>query len=189
MRRALAATAVALALGLPLAAPAAAADATPTTLAVRTESATIDGEPAIVHATLTDARGEPVTGALLRLVVPVAFMGVTRNEIVGEGTTDDRGRAAIRFAPAQTGTLTATVSFWGTDRYAPSDASLTFQVIRPVVGYRPEPVGLQAPWARARLILIPFLGVWVTYAAVLWLLVRLRRAGDGVGSVARIGGP
>ncbi len=188
MRRLLAVGTLAVALGLTtLAAPAAAGEATPTALTVRADTTTVDGDPVVVHATLTDAQGSPVAGALLRLVVPVAFMGTTKNEIVGEGTTDERGRATIRFAPAQTGTLTATVSFWGTDRYAPSDASLTVDVLRPVIVYRPEPVGLQAPWARAKLILVPFLGVWLTYAAVLWLLVRLRRS--GARPLARAGGP
>jgi hypothetical protein len=187
VRRAIAASAVALAFGLGLAVPAGAADATPTRLTVRADATTVDGEPVMVHASLTDAAGHPVAGALLRLVVPVEFMGATRNEIVGEGTTDERGRASIPFAPAQAGAVTATVSFWGTDRYAPSDAPLAFDVVRPVIVYRPQPVGLQAPWARARLILVPFLGVWLTYAVVLGFLVRLRRAGEAAGHLARAG--
>ena len=182
MRRLLAASMVVLALGLMLAgtaAPALAGQGVPTSLEVRADSTTVDGQPVVIHVILTDADGDPVAGELLRLIVPVEFMGATKNEIVGEGTTNDAGNAAIRFAPSQTGTVAATVSFWGAQGYAPSDAAVTFEVARPVVTYDPAPVGLQAPWARAALIPLPFLAVWLTYAVVLWFAVRLRRAGEG----------
>lgn len=182
MRRLFAASMVALALGLVVvgtAAPALAGQDVPTTLTVRANSTTVDGQPVVIHVQLTDASGQPLAGRLLRLVVPVEFMGATKNEIVGEGTTNDAGKAAIRFAPSQTGTVAATVSFWGAQGYAPSDAAVTFEVVRPVVTYDPAPVGLQAPWARAALIPLPFLAVWLTYAVVLWFVVRMRRAGEG----------
>jgi hypothetical protein len=161
------------------AAPAFAADDVPTTLTVRADSTTVDGQPVVIRVELTDVTGRPLGGQTLRLVVPVEFMGATKNEIVGEGTTNAAGKAAIRFAPSQTGTVAATVSFWGAAGYAASDTPVTFEVVRPVVTYEPAPVGLQAPWARAALIPIPFVVVWLTYALVLWLVVRMRRAGQG----------
>lgn len=160
-------------------------DGLATRLTVRTDQITVNGEPVIVHARLTDAGGAPIAGQLLRLVVPVRFMGATRNEIAGEGTTDETGRATIRFAPSRTGSMTASVTFWGGGGYAPAEAPLTFDVVRPVVGYEPAPVGLQAPWARAALIPLPFIAVWLTYLFVLRLVVRVRRAGAGSSPPAR----
>ena len=182
MRRLLAASMVVLALGLMLAgtaAPALAGQGVPTSLEVRADSTTVDGRPVVLRVELTDTSGDPIAGQLLRLVVPVEFMGATKNEIVGEGTTNDVGEAEIRFAPSQTGSAEATVSFWGARGLAPSDAAVTFEVARPAVTYDPEPVGLQAPWARAALIPLPFLAVWFTYAVVVWFAVRMRRAGRG----------
>jgi hypothetical protein len=161
------------------AAPAFAGQDVATTLAVRGDVAPVNGQPVVLRVSLTDPSGDPVVGQLLRLVVPVGFMGTTKNEIVGEGTTNERGVAAIRFAPSQPGTTQATVSFWGAQGYAPSDTNVTLEVVRPVVAYDPTPAGLQAPWARAALIPIPFVAVWLTYLFVLWFVVRLRRAGGG----------
>lgn len=150
---------------------------TRTTITVRSGPISVTGSPVEVPVKVSDAEGRPVPGALLRLVVPVQFMGKPRNEIVGEATSDDAGEATIRFAPAQTGDIQAAVMFWGDHRYAASEATITFQVERAAITYRAKPTGLQAGWARSYLILVPFVSVWATYLAVWWLGLSVKRAG------------
>lgn len=151
---------------------------TRTTITVRSDSVTVNGAPVDVSVKVIDPEGRPVSGALLRLIVPVEFMGETRDEIVGEATTDDAGEAVLRFAPAQIGRIEGTVAFWGAHGYAPSSATVAFDVKRPATAYEALPVGLQARWARSYMILVPVVSVWITYVLVLWLTVRIRRAGD-----------
>jgi hypothetical protein len=149
-----------------------------TTITVRSGVVTVNGSPVDVPVKLSDADGRPVSGALLRLTIPAEFMGKSRDEIVGEATTDDSGEAILRFAPTQTGGIEATVAYWGGRGYAPSTAAVTFDVTRAMSpAFETGPPGLQAPWARSYLILIPFFSIWITYVLVLSLAVRMRRAG------------
>lgn len=157
-------------------APAHAADL-PTTVTVDQGTVTVVGEPVDIRVHVRDATGQPVHGALVRLFVPVVFMGRPRNEIVGEGTTNDAGRAVIRYAPAQTGRFEGTVAFWGSHGFAPSETTVSFDVQQAAYVYTQEPVGLQAWWARSYLILVPFALIWTIYLLLLWLVVRVRRAG------------
>jgi hypothetical protein len=159
------------------AAPALGASDRATTIDVAAGVVTIDGQPAVVHVRLVDADGRPVAGVPVRLFVPIEFLGKTKNELVGEAITGTSGKAALRFAPSQTGTLRGTVSFWGAPGFAASDAAITFDVRRAVVAYDPAPVGLQAWWARSWVILVPVLVVWTVYLIVLTFIVRIRRAG------------
>ena len=126
---------------------------------------------------MRDATGQPVAGALLRLFVPVEFMGETKNEIVGEGTTNDAGRAVdpVRAVPDR-----PSREPWpsggrrATRRRRPPCRSTCSRL---AYVYAPEPVGLQAWWARSYLILVPFAVIWTIYLLLLWLVVRVRRAG------------
>jgi hypothetical protein len=158
-------------------APAHAADDVATTIVVDQGIVTVNGQPVELHLHVRDASGRPVSGALVRLFVPVGFMGETKNEIVGEGTTNEAGGALIRFAPAQTGQVEGTLVFWGSTGYAPSEATVSFDIQRPAYTYDPAPMGLQAWWARSYLILVPFAVIWSIYLLLLWLVVRVRRAG------------
>lgn len=178
MRRLLLAVAVAAAMGLLTAGPALAGADLATTVRVQDGPITVDGAQVDVPVRIVDANGDPVARVLVRLMVPATFMGADKNEIVAEATTNDSGRAVLQFAPSQTGQVEATVVFWGAHGYAPSDASVAFDVTRAAFTYSPEPVGLQAWWARSYLILIPFAAVWITYLFVLRLVVGLRRAGS-----------
>jgi hypothetical protein len=157
-------------------APAHAADVK-TSITVDQDTATVTGEPVELHVQVRDAAGHPVAGALVRLFVPVVFMGEQKNEIVGEGTTNTAGRAVIRFAPAQTGQLEGTLAFWGSHGYAASETTVSLDVQQAAYTYAPEPVGLQAWWARSYLILVPFVLTWMVFLLLLWLAVRVRRAG------------
>jgi hypothetical protein len=158
-----------------------------TQITVTSDTITVNGKQVNVPVRVTDADGRPVARALLRLTVPVEFMGAEKSEIVAEATTSDSGRAVLQFAPSASGTVEGSVVFWGAHGYAPSEASITFDVRQPVYTYTWEPVGLQAWWARSYLILVPFAVVWFTYLLVVTLVVRLRRAGisiDPSGSAA-----
>ncbi|HEX9122864.1 MAG TPA: hypothetical protein VF984_05830, partial [Actinomycetota bacterium] len=70
---------------------------------------------------------------------------------------------------------TVTARSEGDQDHGPAEASITFLVEQPVVAYRPTPVGIQAPWARSSLILVPFVGIWVTYLVVFGQIRRIRR--------------
>jgi hypothetical protein len=157
--------------------PARADDVVATKIVFNQGVVTVSGQPVELPLVVRDAGGRPVPGALVRLLVPVEFMGTTKNEIVGEGTTDDAGRTVIRFAPAQAGRLQGTLAFWGSPGYAPSEATVSFDIKQPVYTYHPAPVGLQAWWARSYLILVPFAVIWTIYLLLLWLVLRVRRAG------------
>ncbi|MGZ5214449.1 MAG: hypothetical protein ACXWEN_11975 [Actinomycetota bacterium] len=158
-------------------APAHAGADVATTIAVDQGTVTVNGQPVELRLRVRDAAGRPVPGALVRLFVPVEFMGATKDEIVGEGTTNEAGRTVIRFAPAQTGQVEGTLAFWGSNGYAPSEATVSFDIQQPAYTYDPTPVGLQAWWARSYLILIPFAVIWTIYLLLLWLVLRVRRAG------------
>jgi hypothetical protein len=160
--------------------PALAGSAMPTTITITPDTTTIDGAPVDIHVLVRDATGHPVDGALLRLTVPAEFMGKPHNMISGEATTNAAGKAVITFAPAQIGNMQATVSFWGSHGYRPSEAAVTFDVQRAAVTYTQAPVGLQAWWARAYLILIPFAVIWGIYVLVLLLATRIQRASGQV---------
>ncbi|MGZ8641331.1 MAG: hypothetical protein ACXWYF_07775 [Actinomycetota bacterium] len=158
-------------------APAHAGADVATTIAVDQGTVTVNGRPVELRLRVRDAAGRPVPGALVRLFVPVEFMGATKDEIVGEGTTNEAGRTVIRFAPAQTGQVEGTLAFWGSNGYAPSEATVSFDIQQPAYTYDPTPVGLQAWWARSYLILVPFAVIWTIYLLLLWLVLRVRRAG------------
>jgi len=179
MRRLLVAVAVGVALVGVAAGPAMAGDGVATLLTARADAATVDGQPVAIHVQLRGADGRPVSGAVLRLMIPVAFMGATKNAIGDEATTNDAGKAVLEFSPSQTGSVEVIVEFWGSSGLAPSEATVPFEVRQPILAYRPAPVGLQAWWARSTFILVPFLGVWITYLLVIGLVVRIRRAGVG----------
>ena len=177
MRRALAAVGLALGVVL-LGTGAAAAKDVATTLTVTKSPDGVSGEPVAIHVQLVDAGDRPVEGALLRLTVPVTFMGSDKNAIAGEGTTGPDGMTVIRFAPSATGPLETTIAFWGMPGYAASETAWRVDVQQPAYTYVPEPVGLQAWWARAYLIPIPFLFVWCIYVLVISTIGRIRRAGS-----------
>jgi hypothetical protein len=177
MRRLLAAAAFGLAFAAAGIAPAYAVAEVATTIVVDQRSVTVNGQPVELRLHIRDAGGRPVPGALVRLLVPVEFMGATKNEIVGEGTTNEAGRAVIRFAPAQTGQVEGTLAFWGSNGYAPSETTVSFDIQQPAFTYDFTPVGLQAWWARSYVILIPFAVIWTIYLLLIWLVVRVRRAG------------
>jgi hypothetical protein len=179
MRRALAAVVLTLTAVL-VGAGAAAAKDVPTTLTVTKAPDVVNGEAIDIHVKLVDATGAPVEGALIRLFVPITFMGADKTAISGEGTTGPNGTAVIRFAPSATGMLDTSIAFWGMPGYAESETAFPVNVQQPAYTYVPEPVGLQAWWARAYLIPVPFLVVWGIYLLVITMVVRIRRAGKAL---------
>ena len=157
--------------------PALAATATsPDHLAISASTTTVSGKPVTVNAVLTDGSGQPVQGALIRLVTKVTFMGASHDEIVDEATTGTDGKAVLTFAPTVAGPATVTARYGATGS-TPVEASLAFNVQVPIVAYHPTPVGLQAPWARSYFILLPVLVVWFVYLLVIAQASKIRRAG------------
>ena len=154
-----------------------AAGSQPAYLSMSAPTTAVSGSPVAVRVVLTDGAGEPVEGALIRLVTTVTFMGTDHEEIVDEATTNAAGKAALTFAPSDIGPATVTARYDGASGSAPVEASLAFDVQEPIAAYHPSPVGLQAPWARSYLILVPFLGVWFTYLLVIGQAKKIRRAG------------
>lgn len=157
--------------------PALAAGSRPAHLSLSVSTTTVSGSPVAVHVSLTDAAGKPVEGALIRLVTTVTFMGADHEEILDEGTTNAAGKTVLTFAPTATGATTLTARYAGAAGSPPAEASLAFDVQAPIVAFHPVPVGLQAPWARSYLILLPVLGVWFTYLLVIAQARKIRRAG------------
>lgn len=158
-------------------AAAQAKDAFPTVISVSARSGSVEGKPIGIRATLDDARGRSVPGALIQLVTAVTFMGEKREQILDESRTDEDGIATLLFAPVDAGEATVTVRFAGAGVYGPAQAKLRFQVVEPVVAFDPEPPGLQVPWARSYFILVPLIGVWLAYLVALGQAGRIRRLG------------
>ncbi|HEX9121739.1 MAG TPA: hypothetical protein VF984_00030 [Actinomycetota bacterium] len=156
---------------------AAASPAVSTELSISAPTATVAGRPVTVHVVLKDRAGKPVADALIRLVTNVTFIGADHEEVVDEAQTDASGKAVLTFAPTDTGAATVTARFTGARGLAPSEASFAFEVRAPIVAYHPTPVGIQAPWARSYFIVVPFMGVWITYLVVLARARKVRRAG------------
>lgn len=157
--------------------PALAAGDPPSHLSVSASTTTVSGSPVAVHVLLTDGAGKPVDGALIRLATTATFMGADHEEIVDEGTTNAAGKTVLSFAPSATGAVTVTARYAGAAGSGPAEASVAFDVRAPIVAYHPAPVGLQAPWARSSLILVPVAAVWVTYLLVIAQARKIRRAG------------
>jgi hypothetical protein len=157
----------------------------PVRLLARADATTVRGRPVPVHVTLRDAAGRPVAGTTVRLLTTTSFLGSDREEIVDEGVTDAGGRALLSFSPAEAGTVTVTARSEGDPYRASAEASITFLVQRPVVAYHPAPVGIQAPWARSSLILVPVVGIWVAYLVVFGQIRRIRRLASEAPGPAR----
>jgi hypothetical protein len=178
MRRAFAATVLGGLLVLWGASGASAAEGgAPAHLTMSSATTAVSGRPVQVHVALTDARGHGIGGALIRLETTTSFLGADRTEVLDEARTSSSGKALLTFSPVDTGSAVVRATFAGDDAYAGAQASLTFSVTRAVATYHPTPVGLQAPWARSYLILVPVLGIWITYGVVLTQVRQVRRAG------------
>ncbi len=148
-----------------------------TSVSATSVTSKVSGVPVNVRVRLTDERGHAVGGALIRLSEATTFLGASRDEVLDEATTSSSGRAVLQFSPVEAGTATVRLRFEGDATYAPAQASIAFDVLRPVETYQASPPGIRAPWAHAYLILVPFMGIWLTYAVVLAQVRRVRRAG------------
>jgi hypothetical protein len=159
------------------AAMASAGSLPPAQLTVSALADTVSGRPVPVHVVLRDEAGEPIVGALIRLVTSASFLGTDRSEVLDEAHTDSSGKAALSFSPNVAGSVVVTATFEGDVLHAAAKASMSFDVRQPVVTYHPTPVGIQAPWARSRFIIVPFLAVWITYLVVVVRIRKVWRAG------------
>jgi hypothetical protein len=146
-------------------------------LTVSAPADTVSGKPVPVHVVLRDEAGKPIAGALIRLVTSATFLSTDRNEVLDEAHTDSSGKATLSFSPVEAGTVVVTATFESDVLHSAAKASMSFDVQQPMVTYHPTPVGIQAPWARSQFIIVPFLGVWITYLVVLARIRKVWRAG------------
>jgi hypothetical protein len=177
MKTRLAAVAFGLLLGMALPATVAAATSGRPRVSISSDTTSVNGSPVIVHVALSDGAGKPIESALIRLEADVTFMGKARRAIMDEARTDADGKADLSFAPTSSGPTTVTALYSPDGGQVEAQATLQFNVIRPVPGYHAAPVGISAPWAKSYMVLIPFLVVLAAYIFVLTLAVRIRRAG------------
>lgn len=139
-----------------------------------------DGQ-ARVTAVVTDAEGTPVEGAAVTFRVKTAFGWLTVAEV--ESRSD--GTAAIVLPPTS---LHAEIS---ADAGEGDMGMLAASVARPEPAVRPgrgilgtlspQP-GLISPYPPPQILFVALIlgGIWTTYAYLVFLLVRLRRAGRSV---------
>jgi hypothetical protein len=177
MKAKLAAAALGLLLGMALPATVAAATSGRPRLTVSAETPNVNGAPVVVHVALTDGAGNPIESALIRLEAGVTFMGKQRQAIMDEARTGSDGTADMSFAPTSSGVTTLTALYSSDLGEVRAQATMEFNVVRPVPGYQVAPVGISAPWAKGYMVLIPFLAVLGAYLFVLVLALRIRRAG------------
>lgn len=135
----------------------------------------------VLAATVTDAGGSPVAGAAVTFKVRTTFGWL----VVGETATDSAGRAAVTLPPAsrpteaaveveqESGLLRAAILL--------ERAALSEPAIRPgrdvLRQLSPQP-GLISPYPVPQMVFLGLIvgGVWLTYAYVVSLLVKIRLA-------------
>lgn len=129
-------------------------------------------------AALRDAAGQPVPGAKLRFFQKAQFF--TANQVpvlIGQASTGPDGTATITFAPRREGALELNVRYEGSPRYAPSEAATAVTVAVANPGYVMKPRGLALPYLGNYWMWLVVVGVWSTYAIVVYNLYRIRQEG------------
>lgn len=134
-------------------------------------------EPVTILATLTDRAGQPVAAAPVRFSLWTSFGGVEGEMEIGDRFTDEQGVASLEYVPATVGEHEFVARFAGSDILAPGEQRLRITVERAVGAYVVAPRGLDlvaryAPLAIAFVVL----GIWSTFAYVLYQVVRIRTA-------------
>ena len=133
-----------------------------------------------ITAVVTDADGEPVEGAAVTFRVKTAFGWLTVAEV--ESRSD--GTAVVVLPPTSLyGEITADAGEGGVGMLAASGARPE-PAVRPGRGIlrilSPQP-GFISPYPPPQILFVALIlgGIWTTYAYLVVLLVRLRRAGRG----------
>ncbi len=153
----------------PTAAPA---SADPTAIEAVTPSAIVAGVPVTLVATLRDtATATPVGGANLTFVQPTEFGSL----VLGNVTTNAQGEGGIQYEPAHNGTFTIVISFDGNASYAPTNTTLSLNVL---AASTPPPPLIPSDLVIAVVIVAVVGSVWATYAFVGAQILGIRSIGS-----------
>lgn len=149
------------------------------TLTVRLQTATLPDLPDNIAARLTDASGDPISGAQIRFAVQVDILG-TRNAVLGTAETDATGVALMPLTPRRA-EYTVKATFEGSEVAAPAETvmPITFpddKVQQIEIVAPPSALGsLETVMPRAMGIVVALL--WVFFAgAVVYVVRTLHRA-------------
>ncbi|MFU8888834.1 MAG: hypothetical protein ACNA8N_09565 [Trueperaceae bacterium] len=153
----------------------------PAQLTLLPPDAMVQGEPATLLATLTDAAGDPLAGETLTFFATLPFFDYVSVVEIGTARTDFRGEASLAYTPTVDGARTFSVAYAGAADTAAATAS---QRVRVDEGYL-DPVSAPKPavlsWltrGRATALLLPaILGVWVVFGYALFQMARIARDG------------
>ena len=153
----------------------------PTQLTLLAPDAMVQGEPATLLATLTDAAGDPLAGEPLTFHATLPFFDYVSVVEIGTARTNFRGEARLPYTPTVDGTRTFSVAYAGTPDLPAASAS---QRLRVAEGYL-DPVRAPKPavlsWltrGRATALLLPaILGVWIVFGYALFQMARIAREG------------
>ncbi len=139
-------------------------------------------EPVTISATMSDPLGQPIAGAPVRFSLWTAFGGVESDMEIGERFTDERGVAGLVYVPTTVGEHEFVARFAGSDILAPGEQRLRITVERAVGVYVVAPRGLDlvARYAPPAIALV-VLGIWSTFAYVLYQVVRIRAGRPSAG--------
>ncbi|MBI4233932.1 MAG: hypothetical protein HY686_05765 [Chloroflexi bacterium] len=132
--------------------------------------------------TLQDQKGSPVRKAEVRFFVDVEFAGEKGKMLVGTAKTDANGVALLDYqATVAAPTQTITAQFEGMGLYDESTQTVEAQEEGvPPPAYPTAPIGLEGirHWAPRALIMV-ILGVWATFAFILYQAFGMSRARAG----------
>jgi hypothetical protein len=153
----------------------------PAQLTLLPPDAMVQGEPATLRATLTNAAGDPLAGETLTFRATLPFFDYVSVVELGTARTDFRGEARLQYTPTVDGARTFSVAYAGT---ADLPAATASQQVRVAEGYL-DPVSAPRPavlsWltrGRATALLLPaILGVWVVFGYALFQMARIARDG------------
>lgn len=130
-----------------------------------------------LRATLADDAGNPIPNVPVRFFVEAELAGTRGLMEIGSAVTDSRGVASLVYAPTFPGEQRLTARFEGVGLYAESEGTARLDVPDAVPAYTSGPPGL-APLPRlaAAGLVALVLGVWATFAYVIYQVLRIRRA-------------
>ena len=150
-----------------------------TTVTVEPSTWKVTRGPVTLTAILNDSDGKPIARAPVRFFAEGELAGITGVMEVGEARTDKDGVARLDYEPTRRGERRITARFEGMGLYGESEQSIQIQALTSQAAYSVAPTGLDSlrRWAPFGLALV-VLGVWSTFAYVVYQVYRIARAGQ-----------
>ncbi len=155
----------------------AAASLAPTTISMYPSAWEVAGDPVKLSVSLKDGSGVAVPKAMVRFYVETEFAGNKGQMEIGAVKTDANGSAALSYRPTFEGGQKITARFEGMGLFSESEQSLQLQVRRANPAYTVAPIGLEdIGQGVPRVLALILLGIWSTFAYVLYQVYRINRA-------------